>query len=242
MLANTSPDPRRTGEGQSRPSLGGGEPAKGRQLRRQGRETVSKLLEAGLAEFDERGYQAVTVDDVVRRAKTSHGTFYLYFSNKDDLFKTLLRDTLHDMEVITDDFPVVTLNEAGRDALRSWVRKFCDTYAAHAAVIRVLSQAEFGEEVYSDGLQLSFRMAEVVTQGLTAATGGEHGTPDGDTSQHARLTAMALLLMLERMNYLLGAGVQLPRDEMVDIATTVFYSTFLPTACPACGTRLRSRC
>lgn len=238
MPANTAPRPRRAGNGQARPSLVGGEPAKGRELRRQGRETVGKLLEAGLAEFDERGYQAVSVDDVARRAKTSHGTFYLYFSNKDDLFKTLLRDTLHDMEVITDDFPVVTRNEAGRDALRTWVGKFCDTYAAHAAVIRVLSQAEFSEEVYGDGLRLAFRMAEVVTQGLTAATAAGHGTPDGGSSQRAELTAMALLLMLERVNYLLGAAVQLPRDQMVDIVTAIFYSTFVPTTCPSCGTRL----
>ena len=55
-----------------RPSLGGGTPAQGRELGAQGRQTVRKLLEAGLAEFDERGFQAVRVDDVVRRAKTSH--------------------------------------------------------------------------------------------------------------------------------------------------------------------------
>ena len=48
---------------------------------------MQKLLEAGLAEFDENGFQAVRVDDIVRRAKTSHGTFYLYFANKEDLFK-----------------------------------------------------------------------------------------------------------------------------------------------------------
>src|ERR1700727_504984 len=125
-----------------RPSMGGGLPAQGRELGAQGRLTVRRLLESGLAEFDERGYQAVRVDDVVRRAKTSHGTFYLYFANKDDLFKTLLRDALHDMEIITGDFPVVTRNDAGRDALRNWVQKFCDTYAAHASVIRILSQAD----------------------------------------------------------------------------------------------------
>ena len=98
-----------------RPSLGGGTPAQERELGRQGRETVRKLLDAGLIEFDERGFQAVRVDDVVRRAKTSHGTFYLYFANKDDLFKTLLRDALNAMEIITGDFPVVTRNEAGRE-------------------------------------------------------------------------------------------------------------------------------
>ena len=104
----------RAGGGRSRrPSLGGGAPAQDRELRAQGRQTVQKLLDAGLAEFDERGFQAVRVDDVVRRAKISHGTFYLYFSNKEDLFKALLSDALVDMAALTDEFPVVTRNDAG---------------------------------------------------------------------------------------------------------------------------------
>src|SRR6266699_3136319 len=149
----------------------GGRPAQDRELRAQGRQTLRNLLEAGLAEFDERGFQAVRVDDIVRRARTSHGTFYLYFSNKDDFFKALLRDALHDMGVITDAFPVVTRNDAGRAALRQWVHTFCETYAAHAAVIRILSQADVvGEEVWGDGLQLLFRLAEAITQGMTAAS------------------------------------------------------------------------
>ena len=43
-----------------RPSLGGGRPAQDRELRAQGRQTVHNLLEAGLAEFDEKGFQAVS--------------------------------------------------------------------------------------------------------------------------------------------------------------------------------------
>src|SRR6202007_1306431 len=101
------------------------------------------------SECEERGCVGVRVDDVVKRAGISHGTFYLYFSNKEDLFKTLLRDALHDMAVVTDAFPVVTRNEAGRAALQRWVGEFCETYSAHAAVIRTLSQAEIvGEEVW----------------------------------------------------------------------------------------------
>src|SRR5258708_30406424 len=99
-----------------RPSLGGGIPARGRELGAQGRLTVRRLLEAGLAEFDERGFQAVRVDDVARRAKTSHGTFYLYFANKDDLFTTLLQDALHDMQLITAEFPPRTNHKARRPA------------------------------------------------------------------------------------------------------------------------------
>src|SRR5215468_9013347 len=250
-----------------RPSLGGGRPAQDRELRAQGRQTVRRLLEAGLAEFDERGFQAVRVDDIVRRARTSHGTFYLYFSNKDDFFKALLRDALHDMGVITDAFPVVTRNDAGRVALRQWVHSFCETYAAHAAVIRILSQADVvGEEVWGDGLQLLFRLAEAITQGMTAASpnwhapapagdagrrasgrraaggraadGGQEagagqgpGAPAGDgppgaPAGHAELTAVACLMMLERVNYLLSVEVRLPREEMVDRLTAIIFAAF----------------
>ncbi|HEX7269984.1 MAG TPA: helix-turn-helix domain-containing protein, partial [Streptosporangiaceae bacterium] len=256
----------RVGAGRpKRPSLGGGRPAQDRELRAQGRQTVRRLLEAGLAEFDEHGFQAVRVDDIVRRARTSHGTFYLYFANKDDFFKALLRDALHDMGVITDAFPVVTRNDAGRAALRQWVHTFCETYAAHAAVIRILSQAELvGEEVWGDGLQLLFRLAEAITQGMTASprrltpapaggadrraggqgvagdrrapgdgqAAGEGRAPgDGEAGDepadrqraapagHAELTAVACLMMLERVNYLLSVEVRLPREEMVDRLT-----------------------
>jgi AcrR family transcriptional regulator len=220
-----------------RPSLGGGTPAQGRELGAQGRKTIRKLLEAGLAEFDDRGFQAVRVDDVVRRAKTSHGTFYLYFANKDDLFKALLRDALHDMEIITGDFPVVTRNEAGRAALRDWIRTFCDTYAAHAAVIRILSQADVvGETVWGDGLQLFFRLAEAITQGMTASVHAARAArtdaeladlaPDDEAPAHAELTAVACLMMLERVNYLLSVEVRLPREEMVDRLSAIIYAAF----------------
>src|ERR1700751_1732970 len=89
----------------ARPSLGGGAPAQDRELRAQGRETVRRLLEAGMVEFEDRGFQGVRVDDVVSRAGISHGTFYLYFSNKEDLFKALMRDALHDMEIGAGDCP-----------------------------------------------------------------------------------------------------------------------------------------
>ncbi|MFI5065062.1 MAG: TetR/AcrR family transcriptional regulator [Streptosporangiales bacterium] len=207
-----------------RPSLGGGAPAQDRELRAQGRQTVQKLLEAGLAEFDERGFQAVRVDDVVRRAKTSHGTFYLYFSNKEDLFKALLSDALIDMAALTDEFPVVTRNEAGQQALRRWVSGFCDAYMAHASVIRILSQAEIvGEEVWGDGLQLMFKLSEAIAGGMTAAAGTVgRETPPG----HAELTALALLMMLERINYLLTVEVRLPRDEMIDRLTAIIFAAF----------------
>lgn len=214
------------GPQQLRPSVDGGVPALQRELGAHGRETVRRLLEAGLAEFEEAGFQSARVEDIVRRAKTSHGTFYLYFANKDDLFRTLLRDALVDMADITDEFPVVTSNEAGRTALRKWVERFCDIYSAHATVIRILSQAEIvGESVFSDGLQVLFRLSEVMTQGMTAADGSPAG--DGLRTEHAELTAVACLMMLERINYLMSAvEVRLPKEEMIDRLAAIIYAAF----------------
>ena len=214
------PSPREVG------AVGG--PASKRVLRSQGRRTMRRLLDAAMVAFDQRGYYDTRVNDVVEIAKTSHGTFYLYFSNKEDLFKTLLRDALHDMAVITGEFPVVTRNDAGRAALRNWIGQFCDTYAAHATVLRILSQAEnVGEEVYGEGLQQLFRLAEAITQGMTAAAREVGGGPgQEEMPEHAELTAVACLMMLERVNYLLSVEVRLPRVEMVDRLSAIIFAAF----------------
>src|SRR5690349_21936859 len=80
------------------PSARGGVPAQERELRAQGRKTMRKLLEAGIKVFGRRGYHAARVDDIVKEARTSHGTFYLYFSNKEDLFRALLHDVARSEE------------------------------------------------------------------------------------------------------------------------------------------------
>src|SRR5689334_24771445 len=84
------PSPGAKAGGRPRRASLGGRPAQDRELRAQGRQTLRRQLEAGVAEFDERGFQAVSVDDIVRRAQISHGTLYLFVSNKEDLFKALL--------------------------------------------------------------------------------------------------------------------------------------------------------
>ena len=215
-------------EGQPRPrppSHGGGAPARDRELRAQGRATVKRLLDAGMIEFEERGFHGVRVDDVVRRAGISHGTFYLYFANKEDLFKALLQDALRDMEVIAGDFPVVTRDEAGITVLRLWVRKFFDVYGAHATVIRILSQADLvPEEVYGDGLQMMFGISEAMTTGMTAASRNA-----GQEPEHVELTAVACLMMLERINYLLSAEVKLPVDEMANRIADIMFAAFGPS-------------
>ena len=121
-------------------------------------------------------------------------------------------------------FPWSPATTRGGRRCGKWVSAFCDIYAAHASVIRILSQAEIvGEEVFGDGLQVMFRLSEAITQGMTAAARNDGSeAPEG----HAELTGVALLMMLERINYLLTVEVRLPREEMVDRLTAIIFAAF----------------
>ncbi|MGH9187996.1 MAG: TetR/AcrR family transcriptional regulator, partial [Acidimicrobiales bacterium] len=114
-----------------------GVPAAERALRRQGRETLARLLGAGMEAFRTRGYHAARVDDIVRTASTSHGTFYLYFANKDDLLRALAHECTEEMQAISDGLGPVTPDGAGRAELRRWVEGFYRTYERYGVVIRV---------------------------------------------------------------------------------------------------------
>ena len=53
-----------------------------------------ELLAAALEQFVERGYAATRLEDVARRAGVSKGTLYLYFANKEELFKAVVRENI----------------------------------------------------------------------------------------------------------------------------------------------------
>ena len=53
-----------------------------------------EITAAALELFVERGYAATRLEDVAARAGVSKGTLYLYFANKEELFKAVVREAL----------------------------------------------------------------------------------------------------------------------------------------------------
>ena len=53
-----------------------------------------ELLAAALDLFVERGYAATRLEDVAAQAGVSKGTLYLYFANKEELFKAVVRENV----------------------------------------------------------------------------------------------------------------------------------------------------
>ena len=55
-----------------------------------------EILEAALAVFAEKGFAATRMDDIAVRAGVTKGTIYLYFDSKEEVFKSLVRQTIGD--------------------------------------------------------------------------------------------------------------------------------------------------
>jgi len=66
----------------------------GKLRRRLPEERPGQILEAALAEFGERGLAGARLDDIARRAGVAKGTIYLYFPNKEALFREVVLTTI----------------------------------------------------------------------------------------------------------------------------------------------------
>lgn len=53
-----------------------------------------EICAAALEVFAEKGFAAAKLDEIARRAGVSKGTLYLYFKDKEDLFRAVVRDTV----------------------------------------------------------------------------------------------------------------------------------------------------
>ena len=134
-----------------------------------------ELVAAALEVFVERGYEGTTLADVARRAGVTKGTIYLYFENKEALFKAVVRETI---------VPVIAQGEAlarsftgsARDLLEQLVREYWrlvgETALAGIPKLMMAEAATFPEltrfyydEVVARGHRL---MAGVIERGITS--------------------------------------------------------------------------
>jgi len=134
-----------------------------------------EIIQAALEVFADRGFAATKLEDVARKAGVTKGTIYLYFANKDALFKALIRETI---------VPVIAQGEAlaqsftgsARELFERLVREYWQLVGETALVnIPKLMMAEAGnfpqlarfyyEEVVTRGHRL---MAGVIERGIKA--------------------------------------------------------------------------
>src|SRR5262245_40433123 len=194
-----------------------GSPAEGRELRARGQRTVRKLLEAGIQVFGAKGYHAARVDDIVKVAKTSHGTFYLYFANKEDLFRALVLDVADEMNALVESIGDLTPDDAGYAMLRDWLGQFAELHERFGSVIRAWTEAEIDTSDFG-------RLGTDLLGGFTTAPGNRIARSPAVVPD-PQLAALAIVAMVERCNYYAMTGQIDGAEGLADTLTEIAFAS-----------------
>jgi len=194
-----------------------GTPAQGRELRAQGRKTMARLLDAGLRVFAERGYHAARVDDIVRSARTSHGTFYLYFANKEDLLRALAVECAREMDALAEHLGPIGPDREGYEELRRFLSGFVATYRNYGPVIRAWMEGHVEDRDVSN-------LGVKAFTGIATAFGRRMHEAGGRGDQ---VSISALMAMLERFAYFfVSRRLEFDDARMLDTVAHIVHRGF----------------
>lgn len=188
------------------------------------RETLRRILDAAVEVFAEKGYEKARVTDIISRAGIGHGTFWLYFHNKDDLLRYLVKDMTEEFEAFEwfreDDpeaFSVRSLPEV-EEIIRGVMEIFARYSSIHPPIVRAsLENEEFRgalEEFNSPFVSIVERkLREHLEKGLCRDLDPE-------------VTALIIVTMLEYAN-LQWSNRTLPmdRDALIHNLSIIIYHT-----------------
>jgi AcrR family transcriptional regulator len=191
----------RPGGGQARPGLWAArDGASTAPLTARGLRTRAALVAAARAVFERDGYLGAKIADIAVGAQTSHGTFYTYFSDKEEVFAAVVRDL---REEIMDTGLTAGVGEyLDRDpfeAIEATIRAYLDAYRRNARIMAIIEQVS----TFNDAMREA--MHERVMAFVTRAASSirrlqERGLADRELEPFS--TALALSAMVSKFAYL----------------------------------------
>jgi AcrR family transcriptional regulator len=113
----------------------------GKELTSRGAATRERLLAAAENVFAELGYPDASIVKITEAAGVAQGTFYLYFSSKQEIFEELVRDLNRRVR-----HAMAAGSERGRTRAEAELLGFKGYFefaAQHGALYRIIRQAEF---------------------------------------------------------------------------------------------------
>jgi AcrR family transcriptional regulator len=188
-----------------------------RPLGRQGKRTRRKLLDAALEVFATQGYFAARVDDIVALANTSHGTFYLYFTNKEDVLRALVAEAGQEVLALDASLGEITPDEQGWKELRTWVEQFSNAWQHHSPVIRAWIDVMgndtefFSTQAHGAVSQISSILAKRI----------ERATRPGEVDPEA--AAEAVIAMIDQFHFLRRFAGEPIDSACLDTLTTIIH-------------------
>lgn len=158
-----------------------------------------ELLAAALDLFVERGFAATRLEDVARRAGVSKGTLYLYYANKEELFKAVVRDSI--VPAIGDAEDTIALYEGHssellRAILFGWWERVGGTKASGIVKLVMAEAHNFPElaEFYRE--EVIVRGTKVISSMLERGVARKDFRPlDIETSTQVLIAPMLMLML-----------------------------------------------
>ena len=171
-----------------------------------------ELLAAALDLFVDRGYAATRLEDVARRAGVSKGTLYLYFENKQELFKAVVRENV--VQVIgqaESDLAAAdsaSCTELLRTMLRRWWTELASTRASGLVKLILMEAGNFPEiaQFYNDEVILRGQalIASILRRGMEQ---GEFVAMDPEVMTHVLIAPVIMLMLWSHSHDPCGAAV-----------------------------------
>ena len=122
----------------------------------------AEILDAALKVFAQKGFAAARMDDIARQAGVTKGTIYLYFENKEAVFKALVREAVGTtIGAVTSD--IQTFEGSARFLLRMVLTRMSQMIVESDKV--VLPKIVIGESSNFPWLAEFYRF-EVIERGL----------------------------------------------------------------------------
>ena len=185
-----------------------------------------ELLAAAIDLFVERGFASTRLEDVARRAGVSKGTLYLYYANKEELFKAVVRESIvpaiGDAEVSMAEFDGHS-EDLLRSVLLSWWQRVGDTKASGMVKLVMAEAGNFPELAQFYREEVIERGTNMIKTMLERAVARGEFRPV-DTKQMTRVL-MAPMLMLITWKHSIA-----PCERGDDLAPQAFLDTFLDMA------------
>lgn len=151
-------------------------------VQRRSKETLGRILQAGVDLLIEGGWAAVTVSEVARRAKVSIGTLYGRFESRDALILAIqdrvLADIAWDRDTAFNDPQWATV---GPDrALEVAVTSMGSIFMRHQKVLRALTaRSHFDAEIMRRGTAAALALGDDFTRVLLPHAGAfNHPEPE----------------------------------------------------------------
>lgn len=105
-----------------------------------GARTRAALVRAARVLFEKNGFLDTNVGDIAVKARVAHGTFYTYFTSKEEIFSEVVEALQADMLQIAADEPPVTSDESISERIERANRGYIRAYEQNARMMAVLEQ------------------------------------------------------------------------------------------------------